>query len=187
MRGPLGFLTAFQGGDPDGKRPNANVGAAFLVGALIVALVGLKWMGSAGSEGVPRGPDGWALGATTVPEPGQGDAIPASPAAVAIRVGATNPGAGPRTTTTTTTRPGQPGTTTDSGLANGEPGTTDTSGEPGTTASTTSILGTSTTEDTTTTTEDTTTTESTTTTTVTTESTGGGGLLGFLLVPLLGG
>jgi hypothetical protein len=166
------------------------VGAAFLVGALIVALVGLKWMGSAGSEGVPRGPDGWALGATTVPGETQGDAIPASPAAVAIRVGATNPGAGPRTSTTTTTRPGQPGTT-DSGLATGgEPGTTDTSGDPGTTQSTTSILGSTTSEDPTTSSTEDPTTTSTSDPPPSSDppppSSEGTGLLGFLLVPLFG-
>jgi hypothetical protein len=172
VRGPLGFLAALTSdGNDEQNRPAANVGAAFLVAAVVIALVGFKWLGSTDE---PRDAiaDSWALGNSTEAASGP-TTIPPTPAAIAIRLGVETSSASEdgHLTTTPTTRPGTSpstrpgsaagsGTTGSSGTDPGTPGGG--SGSPTTHTSNTITSSTSTTEDTTTTTEDTTTTSDTT-------------------------
>ncbi len=89
MRGLLGYVSAFRGnGVEDRERPNPNIGMAFLAAAVVVAVVGFQWMASDGDD--DSRPNGWTLGDESAASGGP-TTIPASPAAVAVRIGADRP------------------------------------------------------------------------------------------------
>jgi hypothetical protein len=92
VTGVMAYLKAFRGdGIEDRRRPNQTVGIAFLVAALAVALIGLKWMGSGSGTVSAAGNGGWRLGGY-VEASGGTTTIPLSPAAQAVQVGAQGPG-----------------------------------------------------------------------------------------------
>jgi len=187
VTGVMAYLKAFRGdGIEDRRRPNQTVGIGFLIAALAVALIGLKWMGSGGGTVSAAGDGGWRLGGY-VEASGGTTTIPMSPAAQAVQVGAQGPGSTEDRSGSTVTSmlpdgtpivisgPGSSSSSTGStGSSSTGPGGTTRTTKPveGSTTSFTTVESTDppttpTTEDTTTTTEDTTTSTSEETTTTT--------------------
>jgi hypothetical protein len=187
VTGVMAYLKAFRGdGIEDRRRPNQTVGIAFLVAALAVALIGLKWMGSGSGTVSAAGNGGWRLGGY-VEASGGTTTIPLSPAAQAVQVGAQGPGSTDDRSGSTVTSVLPDGTpivisgpdpssssTGSTGSPSTGPGGTTRTTKPveGSTTSFTTVESTDpsttpTTEDTTTTTEDTTTSTSEETTTTT--------------------
>lgn len=175
----MASFVSFARGHGGGGNASASVGAAFVIGALLVAVLGLRWVGAEGGskDGTEETP--WEF--TDAANVDTSTTIPASTPAKVVPIpdpDAAGPG---EPSTTTTTRPGQkvgiflPGYSPTPGGGVGpsttirptttRPPRTTTTQPGGGTTTTTAPPDTTTTTEATTTTEPTTTTEDTTTTT----------------------
>lgn len=178
VRGLLGFFNAFRGGGVnDRKRPGANVGVGFLLAAALVALFGLNWLSPGGGS---NDDSSLALGDRVSTDESGTTAIPPSPAAIAVQVGANGPGDSidPDGTSSTATgssdddgatlpdgTPIDTTTSSDPGSAGGSEDTTPTTSDPGSTTTVSTVDSTPTTTPTTEPTTTSTTEDPTTTTT----------------------
>jgi hypothetical protein len=103
----IASITSFTRGHGGGERANASVGAAFVIGALVVAVLGLRWISAEGPTEEAADETPWDFQDSSSSGETTGTTIPASvPAAVVI---VRDPGDPPAGETVVTLPDGQTG------------------------------------------------------------------------------